>query len=348
MRQPRPQPEVDLDQLLRGIREFFQRTFGGVGGGVGTVVLGALALALLVWLATGFYRVEAGEQGVVRQFGKFNSLAQPGLNWRLPQPITSLVKVNVQRIRTAEIGFRSASGGGVSRDLPESLMLTTDNSIIEAQMVIQYTVSNPKDFVFNVQDPEVVLHTSGEVALRSIVGRTPLNTILTVGRGVVEADTRVFLENLLDTYGTGITITELKLQAVDPPDQVKDAFQEVVRALEDETRLENHARAYFADKIPRAQGQVQVSVRDAAGFYQTQIERSRGEGNRFLALLGEYRKAPQVTRERLYLETVEEVLKTVSKTLIDSKVNVLPLLDLSKLDTTDRQTSSPIPTPTKP
>ncbi len=298
---------------------------------MGSVALAALTLILLVWLTTGLYRVQAGEQGVVRQFGKFNTLAQPGLNWRLPSPVTSLVKVNTERIRTAEIGFRTTEGGGVTRDLSESLMLTTDNSIIEAQMVIQYRVGDPKAFVFNVQDPESVLHSTGEVALRSIVGRTPLNAILTVGRGAVEADTRTFMEALLDTYGTGITLTEIKLQAVDPPDQVKDAFQEVVRALEDETRLENQARAYFADKIPRAEGQVQVSVRDAAAFYQVQIERSRGEGNRFLAILEEYRKAPQVTRERLYLETLEEVLQTVNKTLIDSQINVLPLLDLTKL-----------------
>ena len=299
---------------------------------MGTVALGVLALILVVWLATGTYRVGAGEQGVVRQFGKFTTLAQPGLNWRLPSPITSLVKVNTERIRTAEIGFRTAPGGGVTRDLQESLMLTTDNSIIEAQMVVQYRVGDPRAFVFNVRDPEDVLHSSGEVALRSIVGRTPLNSILTVGRGAVEADTRAFMEALLDSYGTGMTITEVKLQAVDPPDQVKDAFQEVVRALEDETRLENQARAYFADKIPRAEGQVQVSVRDSAAFYQVQIERSRGEGNRFLAILEEYRKAPQVTRERLYLETLEQVLKTVNKTLIDSQINVLPLLDLTKLD----------------
>jgi len=259
-----------------------------------------------------------------------------------------LVKVNVQRIRTAEIGFDSSAGGAVTRDLPESMMLTTDNSIIEAQMVIQYRVENPKEFVFNVQDPEVVLHTAGEVALRSIVGRTALNDILTAGRSAVEADTRAFLQNLLDTYGTGIQITELKLQAVDPPDQVKDNFQDVVRALEDETRLENLARAYFADKIPRAQGQVQVSVRDAAGYYQAQVEKSRGESNRFLALLEEYRKAPQVTRERLYLETMEGVLSTVNKIIVDSNVDIFPLLDLTKLDTIDQQTTSPIPTPTKP
>jgi len=299
---------------------------------LGSVVLAVLALILIVWLGTGLYRVGAGEQGVVRQFGKFSTLSQPGLNWRVPSPVTSLVKVNTERIRTAEIGFSTAPGGAITRNLSESLMLTTDNSIIEAQMVVQYRVGNPKDFVFNVDNPEDVLHTTGEVALRSIVGRTLLNSILTVGRGAVEADTRLFMETLLDIYGTGITITEIKLQAVDPPDQVKDAFQEVVRALEDETRLENEARAYFADKIPRAQGQVQVSVRDSAAFYQVQIERSRGESNRFLAILAEYRKAPQVTRERLYLETLEQVLGTLNKTLIDSQINVLPLLDLTKLD----------------
>ncbi len=348
MYQPRPQPEVDLDRILRRIREFFSRIFGKSGGSFGRVLLAAVVLVLVIWMATGFYRVEAGEVGVIRQFGKFSNMTQPGLNWRLPRPITSLVKVNVQRIRTAEIGFDSSAGGAVTRDLPESMMLTTDNSIIEAQMVIQYRVENPKDFVFNVQDPEVVLHTSGEVALRSIVGRTALNDILTAGRSAVEADTRAFLQNLLDTYGTGIQITELKLQAVDPPDQVKDNFQDVVRALEDETRLENLARAYFADKIPRAQGQVQVSVRDAAGYYQAQVEKSRGESNRFLALLEEYRKAPQVTRERLYLETMESVLSTVNKIIVDSNVDILPLLDITKLDTIDQQTSSPIPTPTKP
>ena len=164
----------------------------------------------------------------------------------------------------------------------------------------------------------------------------------------MEADTRAFLEALLDSYGTGIQITELKLQAVDPPDQVKDAFQDVVRALEDETRLENQARAYFADKIPRAQGQVQVSVRDAAAYYQSQIERSRGEGDRFLSLLAEYRKAPQVTRERQYLETMESVLKTVNKIIVDSKVIILPLLDLTKMDTLDQTnpgTATPTPKP---
>lgn len=331
MYRPGPQPEIDLDRLLGGIRESLRRVFGRWAGGAGAILLVLLAIAVLLWLATGLYRVEAGERGVLRLFGRYSVTSDPGLHWRLPSPITSLVKVNVERIRTVEIGFRASADGTVRRDLEESLMLTTDNSIIEAQMAVQYRIGDPKAFVFNVRDPEDVLHTAGEVALRSIVGRTDRTFILTAGRGTVEAETRAFLETLLESYGVGIQVTEVKLQTVDPPDQVKDAFQEVVRALEDETRLENLARAYLADKIPKAQGQVQVDVRESAAFYQEQIERARGEANRFLTILAEYRKAPQVTRERLYLETLEKVLRTADKTLIDSDVNVLPLLDLSKL-----------------
>ena len=325
------EPEVNLEQVLERFRSFFRRfRIGGGGGGLVFFVYGILLVAVVIWLATGFYRVEAAEQGVVRMFGKFNALASPGLNWRLPSPITSLVKVNTEQIRTSEVGFRSNERGLITRDLDEALMLTTDNSIVEAQMNIQYRVVDPKDWVFNVKDPEQVLHTAAEVALRSIVGRTELITALT-GRAEVEQDTRLKLTELLDTYKTGIQLTDVKLQTVDPPDEVKDDFQEVTRALEDETRLENEAKAYQADQIPRAQGQIQVVVQGAAGFHRQQIENARGEANRFLALLAEYRDAPQVTRERLYLETLEKVLGTVNKTLIDSQVDVLPLLDLSGL-----------------
>ena len=334
------EPEVNLEQILERFRSFFGRF--GLGGGSGTflsVVLGILAVALVIWLATGFYRVEAGERGVVRQFGSFNSLASPGLNWRLPSPITSLVKVNVERIRTVTVGFRSSELGGGTPVPDEALMLTTDNSIVQAQMVIQYRVVDPKDFVFNVNDPELVLHTATEVSLRSIMGRTNLLTALT-GRAQVERDTRDFLElELLDLYHMGIQLTEVKLQTVDPPDEVKDAFQEVTRALEDETRLENEAKAYRADQIPRAQGQIQVMVQGAAAFHRQQIETARGEANRFLALLQEYRRAPQVTRERLYLETLERVLGTVDKTLIDSGVDVLPFINVSGISGLEDQLS---------
>ena len=332
--QQRPQPEINLDEILAGVKSFFNRMGQRLGGGgVGLVILLIIGVLIAIWLATGLYRVSAGSQGVVRLFGDFNSLETAGLHWRMPSPITSLVRVNTEEIRTDRVGFRINEDvpGSSVRALDEALMLTTDNSIVEAQMVVQYRVGDPRAFVFNVSNPELVLHTAAEVALRSIVGRTDLQSVITIGRANVEQETRVFLERLLTDYRTGIQITDLKLQTVDPPDQVKDAFQEVTRALEDETRLQNEADAYSADQIPRAQGQVQVTVRAAAAFHTQQVERATGEGNRFLALLEEYRQAPQVTRERLYLETMEEVLGTVDKTLIDSQVDILPLLDLAGL-----------------
>ncbi len=337
MYQQRPQ-QPDLDQILQQIKDAFKSIFGRLGGGgVSAVIILVLLAGFGLWLFSGVYRIQANEQGVVRLFGARASVQDPGLSWRLPSPITTLVKVDVEQIRTAEIGFRTDPQGLVSRLLDEALMLTTDNSIVEAQLVIQYRVGDPEAFVYNVTDPENVLHTTAEVALRSIVGRTELDDFLTVGRAKAELETRAFLEELLTVYGTGIVLTDVKLQTVDPPDQVKDAFQEVVRALEDETRLENEGKAYRADRVPRAQGQVQVMIQAAAGFRRQQVERASGEANRFLALLGEYREAPQVTRERLYLETLEDVLGTVDKTLIDSKVDILPLLNISGLTGLDEE-----------
>ncbi len=294
-------------------------------------MIGGVAVVVVVlWLLTGIYIVNADEEGVVRLFGRHYAISNPGLSWRPPSPITSLVKVNVKQIRTAEIGFRTTETGLTTRELAEALMLTTDNSIVEAQLVIQYRVGDSRAFVYNVANPEQILHTTAEVALRSIVGRTGFVQSITQ-RAVVEQDTRAFLEELLGNYNTGIVLSEVKLQVMDPPDEVKDAFQEVTRALEDETRLENQAEAYRAEQLPGALGQVQVTVRSAAAFHQQQVERARGEANRFLALLQEYRGAPQVTRERLYLETLEDVLATVDKTLIDAQIDILPFLNVSGL-----------------
>ena len=292
-----------------------------------------------LWFSTGIYIVSPREQGVIRLFGAYNSIAESGLHWRVPSPVTSLVLVDVETIRTDRIGFRSDGDDRLLRLADESLMLTTDNSIVEAQLVVQYRVADPRLFAFQVTNPESVLHTTAEVALRSIVGRTDLVSVLTVGRSKVERDTRAFLEDLLMKYKTGIILTDVKLQTVDPPEQVKDAFQEVTRALEDETRLENEGLAYRADQIPKAQGQVQVRIRGAAAYQREQIERAKGETNRFLNLLTEYRNSPSVTRERLYLETLETVLQSVDKTLIDSELEILPLLNLEGLDS-GRQSDS--------
>ena len=215
------------------------------------------------------------------------------------------------------------------RILDEALMLTTDNSIVEAQMVIQYRVLDPKNFVFSAKDPENVLRGAAEVSLRSIMGRTTLDNALT-SRTLVEQDTYAFLLNLLNNYNVGIGITEIKLQVVDPPEEVKDSFQDVTRALEEETTLQNNAKQYAANRIPLAKGQVQVKIREAAAFHQRQIENATGDTARFIALLEEYRKDPIVTRDRIYLEKMETVFAGVNKTIIDTKVQVLPLLDFAK------------------
>lgn len=325
---PRGPSIGDTIQNIGGPNGRFRKVFRG---GFKTILIIAFLVLGGLWLSTGVYTVEAGEQAVVRQFGKFQSLAGPGLNFRIPAPVQTVTKVNVEAIRTAQIGFRSQEGQTL-RVLDEALMLTTDNSIVEAQLVVQYKVSDAKEFVFNVRDPEDVLRTTSEVALRSVVGRTGLQHLLTVGRGEVELATREFAENLLLEYKTGIQITDVKLLTVDPPEEVKDAFQEVVRALEDETRLINVAEAYKAGQLPIAKGQVQVQIRGSAAYYQEQVERSAGEAGRFLALLEQYRGAPQVTRERLYLESLEKVLNSVEKVIVDGNVDALPLLGLTGLD----------------
>ena len=332
-------PEINLSDL-------FKKLGFGNGKGINTpkvsgyIIPLLIVIAIVVWFATGVYQVGPRENGVVRQFGKFNSIANPGLNWRIPSPVTTVTKVDVQRIRRAELGFRTDDAGTTLRVLDEALMLTTDNSIVEAQMVIQYRVLDPKKFIFGAKDPEKVLRGASEVALRSIMGRTSLDDALT-SRSIVEQDTTAFLLKLLDNYNVGIEITEIKLQVVDPPEEVKDAFQDVTRALEEETTLVNTAKQYAAKEIPVAKGQVQVKIREAAAFHQKQIEEATGETARFLALLEEYRNDPIVTRERIYLEKMESVFATVNKTIIDTKVQVLPLLDFAKSSDTLSLSQSP-------
>lgn len=333
-------PEINLSDLFKKLGFGNGKRMNTAKGRSNYIIPLLVVIAVLVWVATGVYQVGPRENGVVRQFGKFYSISTPGLNWRIPSPVTTVEKVDVQMIRRAELGFRTDDVGNVLRNLDESLMLTTDNSIVEAQMVIQYRVSDPKAFVFSAKDPENVLRGATEVALRSIMGRTTLDNALT-SRSLVEQDTYSFLISLLQSYNVGIDITEIKLQVVDPPEEVKDAFQDVTRALEEETTLVNTAKQYAAKEIPVAKGQVQVKIREAAAFHQKQIENATGETARFLALLQEYRNDPIVTRERIYLEKMESVFATVNKTIIDTKVQVLPLLDFAKSSNTLSLSQSP-------
>lgn len=301
-------------------REEIWQRFPGFPRFKKTYLLIGVAVLLALWLASGFYIVGPGEQGVVRQFGKVVKKTTAGLNYRLPWPIQQANVVNVERIQRLEVGFRSDPRQlGRVRPVPqESLMLTGDENIVDAQLIVQYRIKDPIQYLFRIRDAEGTLRAATEVALRSKVGNTTIDDVLTVGRFKVQEETRGFLQQLMDTYESGLLITEVKLQTVDAPEQVKDAFHEVVRAREDREKLINQARGYREDVIPKA----------------------RGDGARFQAILAEYQKAPRVTKERLYLETLEKVLPTVEKIVLDAPAgsNVVPLLPLRDVTILQRPT----------
>jgi len=305
-----------------------------------------LVIAVLlvgIWAATGFYIVGPGEQGVVRQFGKVVKKTSAGLNYRLPWPIQKVDIVNVERIQRLEVGFRSDPlQPGRIREVPrESLMLTGDENIVDAQLIVQYRIKDPIPYLFRIRDPVGTLRAATEVALRSRVGNTTIDDVLTVGRFKVQEETREFLQQLMDIYESGLLVTEVKLQTVDAPDQVKDAFHEVVRAREDREKLINQAKGYQEDLIPKARGQAQEILRAAEAYKEERILRARGDAARFRSILTEYQRAPRVTRQRLYLETVEKVLSGVEKVVLDSGGNnVVPLLPLRDVTILQRPTGA--------
>ena len=291
-------------------------------------------IVLLVWLGTGIYMVQPGQEGVVLTFGKFVNISGSGLHFRLPWPIQSVTIVNVESVRRAEIGFRTTDRDRKREVLSEALMLTEDENIVQVELLVQYRVASSRDFVFNVQDPEQLLLTSGEVALRSTVGQMTVDAVITEERARVQDDTRTFLSRLMADYGTGIQITDVRLQVADPPKEVRDAFQDVVRARADKERLINESQAYQNNVVPKARGEKQQAIEEATAFKEEQVLHATGDANRFLSVLKEYRLARQVTRERLHIEALENILNQVELILVDDDVGkgVLPLLPLSNLN----------------
>jgi membrane protease subunit HflK len=289
----------------------------------------AIVAAIGVWVASGLYQIQPGEVGVVRHFGLEVARVGPGLHYRLPWPIQQVDAVNTEAIRRAEIGFRTENGVP-TRVGTEAHMLTGDENIVDAQLIVQYRVVDPSKYLFRLQNPDDALRAATEVAMRSAVGKTKIDDILTTGRSQVQEQTRVFLQRLLDSYQSGLQVTAVNLQVVDPPDQVKDAFQEVVRAREDRERLINESRAYTADILPKARGQAQQTIREAEGYKEQRTLQANGDVARFLAVLQEYAKSKDVTRERLHIEALERVLARVDKVVLDGQANgnVLPFLPL--------------------
>lgn len=289
---------------------------------VGPILLGIL---LLVVAATGIYSVGPGEQGVVRTFGRESSRTGPGLHYRIPFVQRADV-VNLEQIRRIEVGFR-----GNERVPHEALMLTGDENIVEAQLIIQYKIVDPSKYLFRIRDPEETLRATAEVALRSMVGRTSIDEVITTGREKVQADTRTWLQKLMDDYQSGLSITEVKLQAVDAPDEVRDAFHDVVRAREEKEKLINQAKGYRADQIPRARGEARKIEREAEGYKEQRVLKASGDAQKFESVYAEYSKAERVTRQRLYLETMERILAKIDKkTVVDKDLakGALPVLQL--------------------
>jgi len=305
---------------------------GGVGGAGLTIVLIAV---LLLWGFTGFYRVQPDEQGVVLRFGKWVETTQPGLRWHLPYPIEAVETPSVENIQAIDIGF-IAPGADRSRvqrrDVPEeSLMLTGDQNIIDIDFTVQWKIADANKFLFNIRDQEATVKIASESAMREIIGRTDIQLALTEGRQEVESKTRVLLQRMLNDYDAGIEITQVQLQDVLPPSAVIDAFDDVQRARQDLDRLRNEADAYRNDVLPRARGEAQRMIQEAQGYREGLQNEAEGEAQRFLSVFAAYKENPEVTKRRMYLETMENVLSDIDKVILDKGQGAVPYLPLNEL-----------------
>lgn len=336
-------PEELVQQVVDEIQRWLQRFRGGrSGGGSGIGPWAIIVVVLVLWGLSGLYTVGPGERGVVLQFRAATAhTTEPGLNYRLPWPIQSHTVVNISQVRRAEIGFRTVadasmerSGKGASRTVPqEALMLTGDENIVELQFFVQYTIQDPVKFLFGASDPEGILHTSAEVALRGAVGRNTIDYTMTEGRVEVQEQAKKALQELLDAYQTGLLVSEARLLVVDPPSEVRDSFHDVVRALEDRDRLVKEADGYREGVVPTARGEAAQMVQQAEGYKAQRVIRAQGDAERFLKILVEYGKAKTITRDRLYLESVERTMPKIEKFILDNggKSGVVPLLPLRGL-----------------
>jgi modulator of FtsH protease HflK len=345
---PGGQQPPDLEELLRRSQEKVRKLFpGGPGGGFGgnRKALVAIPLILIaVWLASGFYRVQPDEQGVVLRFGQWIKTTQPGLNWHVPAPIETVFMPKVTRSNRVEVGFRSAAeigGGGSPREVQnESLMLTGDENIVDINFVLLWMIKDAGQFLFNVRDPEATVKAVAESAMREIIGKTPIAEATTEARGAIEQHARDQTQAILDSYGAGILITQVQLQKVDPPSEVIEAFRDVQRAQADRERAQNEAEAFANDILPRARGEAERIAQEAQAYKQEVVARSEGDAQRFLAVYQEFSKARDVTIKRLYLETMEDVLRGMNKVLIDQSgkgAGVVPYLPLPELERRARE-----------
>ena len=330
----------DFDDLVRRAQDRLKKILpggSGTGGGLGGRGIALIAAVLIgIWFLSGFYRVQTDQQGVVLRFGEWVNTTQPGLNWHLPYPIETVMTPSVERINQIDIGFRQIGGGQSSseRDVEgESLMLTGDQNIIDIDFSVQWKISDAGRYLFNIRDPEGTVKIAAESAMREIIGRTDIQPALTEARAEIEGKTKDLLQEILSSYESGILVTGLKLQNVQPPDQVVDAFNDVQRALQDRDRLRNEAQAYRNDLIPQARGEAQKMIQEAEAYRERIINEAEGEAERFNQVLSAYKLNPAVTKRRMYLETMQNVFARTDKVLMDanSTGGTVPYLPLDQL-----------------
>jgi membrane protease subunit HflK len=337
----RNQGPPDLDEVIKKLTGKFGGLFGGARGGDGGSngtggrpasgsgggAASRMGLGLLVavvvggWLVSGFYIVDEGRRGVVLRFGAYAATTTPGINWHFPYPIETVEVVDTERRRFVEIGYRTGSAGraGARSVDREALMLTQDENIVAVGLSVQYQISSPRDYLFNVMDPDMTLKQVVESATREVIGKSKMDFVLTEGRSEIVARILDTSQTTLDKYQAGLQLVNVNLQDAQPPDEVQAAFADAIKAREDEQRFKNEAEAYANEIVPRARGAAARQLEEGEAYKQQVIAESEGEAQRFENLLVEYLKAPEVTRERLYLETMEQVLGSSRKVLLDVK-----------------------------
>jgi modulator of FtsH protease HflK len=325
--------------MLRRSQDRFRQLLPG-GRRTGSLIAIGIAAIIALWLASGFYRVQPDEVGVVLRFGAYNRMTQPGLNYHLPSPIESALTPSVTRQNRMEIGYRSAevpsARSGSSGQVPEeALMLTGDENIVDINFTVLWVVKDARSYLFNIRNPEGTVKSAAESAMREIVGETPIAQALAEGRGKIETETQKLLQSILDSYGAGIEITLLQLQRVDPPNPVIESFRDVQRALADRERLRNEAESYRNDIVPKARGAAIQVQQDAEAYRSQVVAYAQGDADRFTAVYNAYKASEDVTAERLYLETMEDILKNANKVIIDRSTigqsGVVPYLPLPSL-----------------
>jgi modulator of FtsH protease HflK len=337
-KQPSSNNPDDIEDLAKKFQDGLKNMFGGssktpdVKKPITLFIIGAIA----VWALSGFYRVGADEQGVVLRFGKYTNMTQPGLNYHLPFPIESVMTPKVSKVNRIDVGFRSSNEGsrGVIGDIKEeSAMLTGDENIVDINYSVFWVIGDASKYLFNIQDPIGTIKSVAETAMREVIARKKIQTILTQGRAEIEIEVQKIMQQILDSYNSGVNITQIQAQKSDPPAQVIDSFRDVQAAKADKERAQNEAEAYANDVIPRARGEAAKIVQEAEGYKKEVVAQAEGEASRFIAIYNEYAKAKNVTQERMYLETMEKVLSGVNKIIIDkqSGSGVVPYLSLPEL-----------------